>query len=331
MFANGKKYFELTRFGQNDFWIWIGGACLIIAGFIVGQTIAGAFLLGSLFAKNPYAMETISKDMETANTELMAMLGSNPMLYGIMLASFAVPLIATFVVVSKMHKRFSRTVLTAAENFRWKRLFFAAALTLIVAGAFSALGHYSGDSPLKFTYNPQAFLIFALISLLLIPIQSAAEEIVVRGYFNQWLGHYLSNKWIVFAITSALFASLHLANPESQSSANDGQLEHFMIMGSYFLFGFILCAIVYFEGGLEAVIGIHAANNLFAATLVNYEGSVLPTPSLFLSGNPDGQGSLTAIMIYMGIVGAVLFFTRRKQLPQLEALQITSMPDVQRL
>jgi len=97
-----------------------------------------------------------------------------------------------------------------------------------------------------------------------------------------------------------------------------------MIMGSYFLFGYILCVIVYFEGGLEAVIGIHAANNLFAATLVNYEGSVLPTPSLFLSGAPDGQGSLMAISIYMGIVGTILYFTRRKQLPALSGSQITA-------
>ncbi len=331
MFENGKKYFELTNYGESDFWKWIGGVALIIVAFVVGQLVASVFIIGKMFSNDPNALEKFSQDSATLNSELMAMIGNSPFLYGLMLASFSIPFIMTLVVVAKLHKRFFRTVLTAAEKFRWKRLVFAAVLTFFVAGGFAAIGHYSGTSPLKFTFNPNTFLIFALISLLFIPVQSAAEEIVVRGYFNQWLGHFLSNKWIVFAITSALFASLHLANPESTSSANDGQLEHLMIMGSYFLFGFLLCIIVYFEGGLEAVIGVHIANNLFAATLVNYEGSVLPTPSLFLSGKPDGQGSLTAILIYMGIVGAILYFTRRKNLEKLDASQITSMPDVQRL
>jgi len=138
MFENGKKYFEQTRFGQSDFWIWVGGAALIIGGFIIGQMIAAFVLLGNMLAKDPESMDKLMTDPDAANQELMAMIGGSPVLYAVMLASFAVPLIITFFAVSKLHKRFYRTVLTAAEKFRWKRLFFAAALTLLIAGGFSA-------------------------------------------------------------------------------------------------------------------------------------------------------------------------------------------------
>lgn len=44
-----------------------------------------------------------------------------------------------------------------------------------------------------------------------------------------------------------------------------------------------MCLVIEIDGGLEAAIGIHAANNLFAAIFVNYENSALPTPSVFLA------------------------------------------------
>ena len=70
--------------------------------------------------------------------------------------------------------------------------------------------------------------------------------------------------------------ALHLGNPEATSSADKGLYMHILTVSSYFLFGYLLCVLVYFEGGLETAIGVHVANNLFAAA-VSYTHLTLPT------------------------------------------------------
>ena len=97
--------------------------------------------------------------------------------------------------------------------------------------------------------------------------------------------------------------ALHLGNPEATNSADKGQLLHLITISSYFLFGFLLCILIYYEGGLESVIGIHAANNIFAAIFVNYEGSVLPVPSLFIAE----QKPMVDLPIFVTMLAVVVF------------------------
>ena len=103
--------------------------------------------------------------------------------------------------------------------------------------------------------------------------------------------------------------ALHLTNPESTSSAEKGAFMHLVTMSSYFSFGFLLCILVYFEGGLETAIGVHVANNLFAAIFVNYEGSVLPTPSVFIA-NLSPNYDLPIGMAMLALVTFILVKTR---------------------
>ena len=239
------------------------------------------------------------------------LIGIHPINYALMLLTFPAAMFALLLASRKIHKRTITSVLTAASKFRWNRVFFAIGLTLIVYGLFTAIMHYSGISKVSYAFNPKTFFGFALVSLLLIPIQSATEEVIFRGYLNQALGHFVNNKWLIFTITSALFAAMHLSNPEAFAGAEQGALEHILVMSGYFFFGFILCVIVYFEGGLEAAIGVHAANNMFAAIFVNYEGSVLPTPSVFLAKAPESSDNWFLILL-LGIVALLLYVTRDK-------------------
>ncbi len=329
MFENGRKFFDQTNFGNSRIDSWVPGVFLVIAAFILGQVLAATVLVGVLLMDYPDLFKT-GMDMGVFNAAVKESIGTKPLLYFGLLSSFVFPFLATFIVVKKIHKRFPKTVLTAAQKFRWKRFAFALVVTFIAATTLAAIGHYSGSGTLKFTFNANLFFTFAVISLLLIPIQSAAEEIVVRGYFNQGLCHYIGNKWIVFAFTSALFASLHLANPESQSSADIGFSQHALVMGSYFMFGFILSIVVYFEGGLESAIGVHVANNLYVSMFVNYEGSALPTPTVFQAPASDGKTAFISTVLYLSVIALILYKTR-EQLPELRAEEITLEPDVQRL
>ena len=99
-----------------------------------------------------------------------------------------------------------------------------------------------------------------------------------------------------------------LSNPEALKGAEDGIL--LLTMSSYFFFGFIACLMVWMDDGLESAIGFHAANNTFAAIFVNYEGSVLPTPSLFMA-TPNTVIDVPISLTAMALIALILYKTRK--------------------
>lgn len=265
------------------------------------------------------------------SSELTAqILGHSAFTFGILLLSFVFPLAFLLWGSRIFHKRTAASVITAWRNIRWSRILAAGLITIFVLGSITAIMHFSGYSKVKLMfgeYSMSRFIGFALMSFLLIPFQSAAEELVFRGYLNQAFKRFIPNIWVVFIITSILFASMHLSNPESLSSAEKGAFTHILMMSGYFLFGFILCVIAYFEGGLEAVIGVHAANNIFAAVFVNYEGSVLPTPSVFLAPAPDGSSNIS-IIIVLSVIALALYITRKRKMDfSAESISLNPTPE----
>lgn len=296
--AIGALFYLISRFSS--------GTTQIITGIIAGLGMfASAAFLFNLF---PHV-----NDAE-ANNAFMELIGLSPINYALMLATFPVTLGGLFLVQKFIHMRSIRSLHTAAARIDWRRMVYAALLVWVVYGLMYAVTHALGISTLKMSFDPARFFGFALVTLIFIPLQSGTEEVVFRGYLNQAFGHFISNKWIVFAITSALFAAMHLSNPEAVSGAEQGGLMHMAIMSQYFMFGFVACIIVYFEGGLEAAIGFHAGNNMFAAMFVNFEGSVLPTPSVFLTEiNPSFD--IPVGFLTMAIITWLLYRSRKPIVP----------------
>lgn len=243
-----------------------------------------------------------------ANATLMKAMGVSPIAYMLFLLVFPFSLIALYLGQKFIHKRTILSLHTAAKKIRWGRGMQAFLITWIVLGSLAAVGHVSGLSPINTNFDAGRFLIYAIISLIFIPMQSGTEEIVFRGYLNQAFAHLLKNKWIAFVITSILFAAMHLSNPEALKGAEDGIL--LLTMSSYFFFGFIACLMVWMDDGLESAIGFHAANNCFAAIFVNYEGSVLPTPSLFMA-TPNTVIDVPTSLLAMCLIAAILYKTRK--------------------
>ena len=297
--------FFLSGLLATGFWV--------AAGKSQSNKRASTFGLVALFFTfvailSAYRLGPVLSDTESTGLMTQAM-GLNPLIYISFLIVFPGTLVIVFLIQKFWHKRTITSLHTAYDRYNWRRTFFAIGVFWIIAALFTTIGHLSGLSPIKATFDPSRFFVFALASLLFIPLQSATEEIIVRGYMNQGLGQYINSPWIVFIITSLFFMALHLSNPESTSSAQKGALMHILTMSSYFSFGFLLCVLVYFEGGLETAIGVHVANNLFAAIFVNYEGSVLPTPSMFIaSQNP--QYDLPIGIAMLALVTFILVRTR---------------------
>ena len=239
---------------------------------------------------------------------LNAMIGNSKLIYASMLAVFPIIAIGVYIAQKVLHKRSLLSLHTAAPKYRWGRMFFSMAVFWAIAAALSYIGHISGKSPMEFVFDPARFWGFALVSLLFIPLQSATEEIILRGYLNQGLSRIIRNPWVIFFITSAGFAALHLGNPEIAQSGVEGN--KLITLSGYFFFGIFACLLTYIDGGLETAIGVHAANNLFAAVIVGYEHSALPTPTLYKIGF-DSDGDVLVTIFGLSLVCLIMYLTRR--------------------
>ena len=67
---------------------------------------------------------------------------------------------------------------------------------------------------------------------------------------------------------------------------------------------------VWMDDGLESAIGFHAANNTFAGIFVNYDGSVIPTPSLFMA-TPDPRMDVFVAIASLGLIALIMWQTRK--------------------
>lgn len=253
-------YFAAAYTGRQTWWQWFLGALFLVV-FYIACGIALYFIAYS-----------VKPDMSAKS------LGE----YFLLMISFLPLFFGLFLVHKYWHKRPSLTLLTAAPRFRWGHLARGGLAVVLVYALF--IGVELAVFPEEFkelTRNPDMGLFFKalLITLIFVPFQAASEEIFLRGYFNQALIKYLRSPWLVFIVTSALFASLHLANPEA-----DGQVWPYMFL--IFAFGMAACVLLYFEGGIESAIGVHIVNNYFAFSLIGYEDPEMPDTALFNAGKP---------------------------------------------
>jgi membrane protease YdiL (CAAX protease family) len=145
-----------------------------------------------------------------------------------------------------------------------------------------------------------------VVALILIPLQTSAEELFFRGYLLQWMGLRLKNKWLLSLLNGVLFFLPHVANPEMA-------VDSLLIGLGYFVFGFFLALITLQDDGMELALGIHAANNLFAAIFANYTITALPSPALFTIQTLDPAYGLISLVIGATVFYIVFFYVTRTE------------------
>ena len=268
-------------------------------------TLCGLMVVASLFSLAKIFPLMTTPELSELNPKIIS---ASPLIFLFILLSFPATLIVPYLGQKFLHQRSIKSLHTAASKIRWNRGLQAFFVTWIVLGLFTTILHFTGISSVKSNIGAERFIAYSLICILFLPLQSATEEIIFRGYLNQGIHHLLKNKWVTFAITSFLFMAMHLANPEAVAGKESGM--HVLTMSHYFLFGFFACLMVWMDDGLESAIGFHAANNTFAGIFVNYEGSVIPTPSLFIAKSNPAIDVFIAIAT-LGLITYIMWRTRR--------------------
>lgn len=260
--------------------------------FIVAATnTIGSIPLFISIAKNPDAINELA-----ANPSDLSPLGLDPNVALIfMLFPFIIGLIAFIILVKPLNQRSLLKVINGTSTFRWNR-FFISAFVWIIISAIYLFANLKLD-PSNFSLNSvsETLIPLVIISVLLIPFQTAFEEVIFRGYLMQGFAVLAKNRWIPLVMTSLLFALIHGPNPEVK------EFGFFTMMPQYLFFGLIFGIITILDDGIEASMGAHAANNAFLCIMVTNKASALQTPALYEQHNFYPWIEL-ATTLFMGVL-----------------------------
>lgn len=296
-------YLDLVHQGRNDWWRYVLAVLLILCMWQILGAIPSIFLL-ILAMANGISMGNIGTGslpgVDPAVSFVVLMLASVFFVLGVYLA------------VRLIHRRPFRTIITPARSIAWGRLFQGFGVWFVLAGLTSVVEALLYPGRYVWTPDLEHFIPFVFLALILVPIQTSAEEFFFRGYILQGVGLRVRNIWALSVISGILFMVPHFLNPEA--SVN------YALMGLYyFSIGAFLAYITLRDGRLELALGVHAANNLFSALFANYTVTVMPSPSLFTVTVLDAVYSVPAALIGMVIFALLFIGLWRRKAPEGDA------------
>ena len=265
-----KNFFEPVR-GQNE------NAASIFLSFM---TILFAWIfLASIFVIIPTMLWTINpKPWQVLFTSLIGF----------------VPVLPSFLIVSKILAREVFTFVTTQSRFSFRNFFIGVGSwgSLLLIGTLISFAEDSNG--LKFVFDAQSFLIALLVLVILLPIQVASEELIFRGFIPQSLSFFKIPRNLVVLLSALAFAAPHLLNPEAQS-------EPIWSILAYGSLGFAWLTAARWFGGLEITIGAHLINNFYGLAIVGYENSVLTSSPIFIGPAPQMNSTAIAMWVTVGL------------------------------
>lgn len=277
------NYIQLAYQGRREVWMFI------LTTFLVG----GIFLFNFIFY-----LTTDPSDLDEAY-ELMKQLPNSVSLL-INLIPFAFLLGLLFLMVKYVHERSILSLTTIRDKVDFGRVFFAFMMIAVFTIVTFFIGYSIDSSEIELQFNPGKFAILFLIGIILFPFQIGLEEYLFRGYFMQYIGIYVKNKWFPLILTSVLFGIAHSANPEV---ANIG---FFKMMIFYMGTGLLLGVMTLMDDGLELALGFHLGNNLIGSLLVTADWTALQTDAIFKSTAEPSMNLLSDLLIPVLVVYPIM-------------------------
>ena len=299
-------YLDQAKQGHGSVWRYIAGTLSILFIWLIVGGIATAFLLIGIGIFRGVPL------LDLAQLVLdPSLLGYIPY-YLVLNAGFLFFLFGLWLSVRLIHGRSVISLVTWRSSVNWRRVGVGFIAWALLLGVGTLVEYLISPETFTVTFDASIFIPFALLAIIITPLQTTAEELFFRGYLVQ-AGSLISRKWIFLSIWSGvLFALPHFTNPEV--AANTG-----VVLLTFFVLGAFLTWISLKDGTIELAIGIHAANNLMAGLLVTFPESVLPTPAILTTTHFDPVFSLIAEVLFCGLFYLLVFVRHSKAEPVAEA------------
>lgn len=196
-------------------------------------------------------------------------------------------------------------LLSVTGRLRWGwlgRSLLAALAVFVVQTAVSlALAAATGESIAVDASQPGLALMVVLI-VVLVPLQSAAEEYVFRGFLMQAIGTWLRHPLFPILLPIPLFVFGHLYDVWGLLSVG--------------VFAVTAAWLVWRTGGLESAIALHAVNNVSAFLL----GAFGLADANASTGSPVDV--LTAAITMAAYAGIIEWMQRRRGLVRTRTVQL---------
>ncbi|MDZ7898634.1 MAG: CPBP family intramembrane glutamic endopeptidase [Arcicella sp.] len=244
------SFIDIARTGKNGFWLYV-------AGFVIVIVIAG-------ISSFPTILVT---DLKTQKPTVPAY-----QYLAVAILQFIGIIIGLWLVMKFLHERPFKTLITPFAEINWKRIAQSAGLWFGITIVVEILFYSLYPNMYSFSLKTDDFIPALVVGLIMIPIQSTAEELLFRGYLLQGIG--MKNIWVGVIITGVFFGLAHGLNPETEKVGFALGMSYYISVGLFF------ALLAVFDKKLELPIGIHAANNVYAFLIVSYPDSVLPSPSI---------------------------------------------------
>ena len=287
------NFFSKAGDGKNKWYLYIIGFVLTILGYFIGQF--PLYFVAQYFSKDLSNSDSaLYNAVQSNNFESIGM--SNNLTFFLLILMFFVGTLALWFSVKYLHNKKFIHLITPDAKFDINRFLFGFGIWLLIGIVFEIIMYFIHPTDVTYQFNASKFFILLLISLFFLPIQTSFEEFFVRGYIMQGLAVIFKNKILLMVLSSVLFASLHLMNPEIEKYGIGIMLTY------YILAGVSLALFTIMDGRLELALGIHFATNFYGATVTTYEGSVIQTDALFK------QGEINPYLMVIGLVIMSLIF-----------------------
>ncbi|WP_417357438.1 CPBP family intramembrane glutamic endopeptidase [Flavobacterium sp.] len=221
-----------------------------------------------------------------------------------LIAPLSIALVLLLLWVKYVHKQTIRSLTTSRKKVDWGRIFFAFGIWASFTVAVTLVDFYSNPGNYEWNFQPVPFAILAVLSIVLIPMQTSFEEYLFRGYLMQGIGIATRSRLAALLTTSIIFGLLHIANPEVGKMG-------MVIMVYYIGTGLFLGIITLMDEGMELALGFHAANNLVTALLVTSDWTAFQTNSV-LKEVTEPQAGLSIVLPVVIIFPILLFIFSKK-------------------
>jgi membrane protease YdiL (CAAX protease family) len=188
---------------------------------------------------------------------------------------------------------------SVAFRVRWRWMLWCAIPALVITVLNTGLSFLPllwGETLEPVPVDGGTFALLAVLIVVLVPLQSAAEEYVFRGLIMQTLGAWVRSPWPGILVSTLIFTVGHT------------QYEIWGLL-SVGIMGLGFAIVVWRTGGLEAGIAFHVVNNVVALLLL--ASGALGTTVMSSEGS-DALAPLVQAVFTAGYVLWIEFAARRQ-------------------
>lgn len=287
--------------GKNEWWMYISGLFAAFTGYLAFQFIMLIPLMAAASNKGIGISEIAKNPNILFNPDAIGM--NRSVLLALMMGMFVFTLLFLWMAVKFIHKKTLPSIITGFTNIRWNRYFFSFSVWAGLIILLTVVSYVTSPEEMEIRFDINKFIVLLIVAIIFVPIQTATEELIFRGYLMQGLGLAFKNGIAPLIITSILFGLMHASNPEAKAH---GLL---IMMPYYIFFGAFLGILTLLDEGAELAMGIHCANNLVSSLLITSKNSVLQTDAVFYttSENPGSEFIMWIVM------ASICFFILHKK------------------